>query len=89
MKNILKIIVASFILTACATKNDVSLIQTQIDGVKQDIEQVQINSLIAKVTAYGAAESSANAESAMITTLDYTTKINEKLDKIFLDNIQK
>jgi len=89
MKRILAPIMMILLLAGCATNNDIVNIQSQIDTLKVDVEQVQINSLIAKVQAYDAALSSANAESSLIYTMEYTKKINYGIDRILLELSKK
>jgi len=88
MKRILAPIMMILVLAGCASNQDIVNIQSQIDTLKVVIEQVQINSLTAKVYAYGAAESSANAESSLIRTIEYTRKSNINIDR-FLSELKK
>jgi outer membrane murein-binding lipoprotein Lpp len=80
------ILVASGLSVGCASKGDVSNLQTQIDGLKAEISSVKSTADEALSTAQSAESKASSAEA---TARRAEAAINAKLDKGFKHGMMK
>jgi outer membrane murein-binding lipoprotein Lpp len=83
------ILVAAGLTAGCASKSDISNLQTQIDGLKAETSSIKSTADEALSAAQAAESKAASAESAARRAAAAAEETNSKLDRMFKKSMMK
>ena len=88
----LKVLAVTFAIglaTGCASNSDIGKLQSEIDGLKDQISTASADASKAQSSAAEAASKASSAESAANRAAKYAEDTNSKLDRMFKKSMMK
>jgi murein lipoprotein len=83
------VVMAAALATGCASKSDITSLQTQIDALKAQVTTASSDAAKAQSSAADAAAKAASAEAAANRAAQYAQDTNSKLDRMFKKSMMK
>lgn len=83
------LILAAGLATGCASTSDIQNLQSQIDGLTNQISSAASDAATAKAAATEASAKAAAAEAAANRAAQYSQDTNSKLDRMFKKSMMK
>lgn len=83
------IALAASVVVGCASTDDITRLQSQIDGLKSSVAQATADANSAHSAASDAASRAAAAEAAANRAAQYAQEANSKLDSLFKKSMLK
>jgi outer membrane murein-binding lipoprotein Lpp len=83
------VLLAASMAVGCASKGDISNLQSQVDGLKAEVSSVKSSADEALSAAQSAESKAASAESAARRAAAAAEEVNNKLDRMFKKSMLK